>query len=340
MRGARLLVCPPDHFRVAYEINPWMHREVPVDPDRARLQWDALVTTLRAAGAEVVEAPARPGLPDMVFAANAGLVNHGRVVPSRFRHPERRGETDHWRRWFAAAGLAVHELADGHVHEGAGDALPAGDGFLSAYRQRSDAAAHLDLSRALGAAVRPVELADPRYYHLDLCLCPLDERRALVVPGAFDDYGRRVVEAVVPERLVLDDDAARAFVANSVVVGTTVVMPHCPVAVGRRLEAWGFEVAVVEVGEFEKAGGACRCLTLDLGVAVGPSPGNGNGGVGGGGGNGNGNGDGGGDDDRGNDRVGDDDRGGVGGGDNDRVGVGGNDRVGVGGGGGGGDGDR
>ena len=29
-------MCPPEHFGVLYEINPWMHREVAVDLDRAR----------------------------------------------------------------------------------------------------------------------------------------------------------------------------------------------------------------------------------------------------------------------------------------------------------------
>src|SRR5256885_1307523 len=81
---------------------------------------------------------------------------------------------------------------------------------------------------------------DPRCYHLDLTFCPLDERRAITAPGSWDDYGRRVVEAVVPERLELEPDEALTFCANSVVVGDTVVMPACPPRVGRQLDAWGF----------------------------------------------------------------------------------------------------
>jgi N-dimethylarginine dimethylaminohydrolase len=51
--GRRYVMCPPQHFGVLYEINPWMSREVTVDPDRALAQWDGLVATLRAAGAEI-----------------------------------------------------------------------------------------------------------------------------------------------------------------------------------------------------------------------------------------------------------------------------------------------
>jgi N-dimethylarginine dimethylaminohydrolase len=77
-----------------------------------------------------------------------------------------------------------------------------------------------------------------------------------------------VIESLVPEPLVLDDDAVFAFACNSVVVGSTVVMPTCPVDVGRQLEAWGFDVVVLDMSEFQKAGGACRCLTLALDVTL------------------------------------------------------------------------
>jgi ornithine--oxo-acid transaminase len=170
--------------------------------------------------------------------------------------------------WFAARGYTVAELPEDVSHEGAGDALPFGRLFLSGYRFRSDAAAHVELSRLTGVPVRPVELSDPRFYHLDLTFCPLDERRAIVAPQSWDAYGRRVVAAVVPEPLTLEPEETAAFCANSVVVGTTVVMPACPVRVGRQLEAWGFDVEVAPVDEFQKAGGSCRCLTLALDVSV------------------------------------------------------------------------
>ena len=262
-------MCPPEHFGVLYEINSWMHAEVPVDPDRAHDQWNALVATLKAAGASVELMSPREGLPDLVFTANAGVVNGNQFIPARFRHPERQGETPYDIEWFDSRGFQIDELPLGVSHEGAGDALPFGTTLLSGYRQRTDAASHAYLSRLTGVAVRSLELVDERLYHLDLTFCPLDDRRAMVAPQGWDSYGRRVVEALVPELLVLDDDAALQFCANSVVVGTTVVMPACPPPVGRQLEAWGFDVAIVDVSEFQKAGGACRCLTLALDVTLG-----------------------------------------------------------------------
>jgi len=266
--GRRFLLCPPEHFAVAYEINPWMATGVRVDRDRAGAQWDGLRAALLEAGATVELQPPEPSVPDLVFTANAGIVSGRSFVPSRFRHLERQPETALDIAWFEARGYEVHRLSEDVDHEGAGDALPFGGVLVAGHRFRSDAAAHPQLSKLLGVAVRSVELVDPRYYHLDITFCPLDSTRAILWPGAWDAYGRRVMEALVPEPLVLEAEEAQRFVANSVVVGRTVLMPACPPRVGRQLEAWGFVPVEVDVGEFMKAGGGCRCLTLALDVEL------------------------------------------------------------------------
>jgi N-dimethylarginine dimethylaminohydrolase len=267
--GRRLLMCPPDHFGVLYEINPWMHAEVRVRPEVAVTQWEQLAANLRAAGAVVDTMDPHPEVPDLVFTANAGIVNGRQFVPSHFRHPERQGETPINAAWFDAAGFAVDALPIHLDHEGAGDALPfTPEGgqtvLISGYSFRSDAAAVPELGALLGCPVRSVQLVDERLYHLDLTFCPLDDRRALCAPTGWDVYGRKVIEALVPEPLWLEEDEALTFCANSVVVGTTIVMPHTPPRIGRQLEAWGFTVVESRVAEFLKAGGGCRCLTLAL----------------------------------------------------------------------------
>jgi N-dimethylarginine dimethylaminohydrolase len=266
--GHRFLVCRPDTYDVVYEINPWMHKAVRVDREVAIAQWENLVLTLESAGAEVVFQPPVEGLPDLVFTANAGVVNGNTFVPSSFRHPERQGETEEDIGWFAARGFHIGPLPAGLNHEGAGDALPFAGTFLSGYRFRSDIASHAALAAILGVPVLSVELVDERLYHFDLTFCPLDDRRALVAPAGWDRYGARVVEALVPEPFELNVDETFAFCANSVVVGSTVIMPTCSPRLGRQLESWGFDVAICEVGEFLKAGGGCRCLTLALDVAL------------------------------------------------------------------------
>jgi hypothetical protein len=85
----------------------------------------------------------------------------------------------------------VDRLPEDLDHEGAGDALPfTPEGghtvLLSGYSFRSDARAATALADLLGCPVRPIQLVDPRLYHLDLTFCPLDGRRALVAPLGWD----------------------------------------------------------------------------------------------------------------------------------------------------------
>lgn len=271
--GHSYLMCPPGHFQVLYEINPWMHREIPADPQRALAQWTDTVAAIEAAGASVDFIDPVDSLPDMVFTANFGLVDGNRFVASRFRHPQRKEESAHAASWFDHHGFTSEHLPlasaePGVCFEGAGDALPFAGRIVAGYRIRSDFDAHTALAELLGVEVLSIELVDERFYHLDLTFCPLDDRRAIIAPDAWDAYGRAVIERLVPEPLVLDMDEALTFCANSIVIETTVVMPACPPRVGRVLERWGFDVVVSPVDEFLKAGGGVRCLTLALDVSL------------------------------------------------------------------------
>lgn len=260
--GRAYLMCPPDHFDVTYAINPWMDTTVRVDRALAQRQWDSLVATLRAAGATVDALEPQRALPDMVFTANLGVMDGDAFVPARMRHPERVGEPAHAAAWFRARGTRILGLPDGTVQEGAGDALPMAGTLVAGHGARSTREAVDALAAAVDTPVLPVGLHDPRWYHIDITLAPLDDRRAIVFPDAWDREDRAAAMALVAEPLVLEEAEAARFMANSVVVGRTVVMPDCSPRVGRQLEAWGFDVAVVDVGEFRKAGGAVRCLTL------------------------------------------------------------------------------
>jgi N-dimethylarginine dimethylaminohydrolase len=273
--GYRYLMVEPDEFRVDYEINPHMH--VGDQPDRtlARQQWDGLVEAVRSAGAEVEVLPSRSDAPDMVYAMNLGLALSGpqgqRVMLSHMRYPQRRMETPSASAWFRQAGFATSFLGSEGVgpHLEAGDVFAFGDALVVGYGPRSAELALKHLAAELGVRVRGLRITHPGMYHLDLAFCPLDRTRAMVCPAALDRDSARAVLDLVPEPLVLSDEEALTFCANSVVVGTTVLMPACPARVRAQLERWGFEVVLVDVAEFHKGGGSVRCLTNPLDMVVG-----------------------------------------------------------------------
>lgn len=261
---ARILMCPPDHYGIHYEINPWMDRRRQSDHALAVSQWTGLRQLLESAGAEVDCLAAVPGLPDLVFTANAAVVHRDRAVLARFRHPQRQPEEAHTAAWFADHGFQVRRLSDGCFFEGAGDALFCGDTLFAGYRIRSDVRGQQLLGAMLDCRVIPLELVDPYYYHLDTCFCPLAPGVAIYYPGAFDEYGRRVLAELIPALLPVADDEARQFACNAVVVGRTVITnTGCPV-LHAELRQRGFRPRETPLSEFVKSGGSAKCLTLRL----------------------------------------------------------------------------
>jgi N-dimethylarginine dimethylaminohydrolase len=274
----RFLMCPPRHFAVTYSINPWMDPKAWADGGDALAaaapkQWAALNRALLAAGAAVETVKPAPGLPDLVFTANAAVVLDRKALLARFRHPERQGEQPVFAKAFralAARGLIdeVVELPHGAVLEGAGDCLWdrhrklfwMGCGF------RSDAAASLAVERAFGVGCVALELADPSFYHLDTAFCPLPCGAVIYYPGAFTDAARDTIEWLVApaQRIALDRDDAARFAANAVVFGNVIVMSSASAALAATLVARGYVLIETPLDAFQKSGGSACCLTLRL----------------------------------------------------------------------------
>jgi N-dimethylarginine dimethylaminohydrolase len=264
--GRHYLTCRPEHFRVDYAINPWMDTTSPVDHDLVLAQWDGLVDAIERAGATVERIRQNPETPDMVYAMNYGIVDGDHVALTNFRYEQRRPEAEAAEWWFGELGFRTSRIADARVGSfEAGDAFLVGDSLLVAAGPRTDLATHDVLAETFGVRVASVAIVHPALYHLDLSFCPLDETRAIVAPSAWDAEGWRTVQALVPDPLVITEQEAFTFCANSVVVGNVVVMPSgAPTRVVRALEAWGFDVELVDVSELHKGGGSIRCMTLPL----------------------------------------------------------------------------
>jgi N-dimethylarginine dimethylaminohydrolase len=264
MKQPRILMCPPDFYGIEYEINPWMSRSRGSSVEKSHQQWQNLHDALIELGVHIELMTPQKGLPDLVFTANAGLVFGTRFFSSRFRHEVRARETPHFDAWFAAHGFTVEHLPEGMFFEGAGDALFCGQALFAGYRIRSDVNGHQHLGKVLQRLVLPLELVDNRFYHLDTCFCPLAPGEAIYFPGAFDSYGRKVLESHVPRLLAVPESEAVRFACNAVVVGKTVIVNTGSDQLMAGLRAWGYQVRAVELDEFLKAGGSAKCLTLRL----------------------------------------------------------------------------
>lgn len=261
----RYLMCPPVHFRVTYSINPWMDPGKPVDLPLALAQWEDLRDRYRALGHTVEELDPRPGLPDMVYAANGATVVDGRVLGARFAHPERWAEAEVHLEWFRAHGYAeVHEPV--HINEGEGDFAVTASWLLAGRGFRSSPLSHAEAQEFFGRPVVGLDLVDPRYYHLDTALCVLDEEgdEVMYYPGAFSAGSRAVLRRLFPGALIAAEEDAAALGLNAVSDGRHVLLPQAAVGLFGPLRERGYEPIGIDLGELLKGGGSVKCCTQEL----------------------------------------------------------------------------
>jgi N-dimethylarginine dimethylaminohydrolase len=256
-------MCRPEHFAVDYAINPWMDVTRGADRELAIRQWETLRRTYLDLGHEVQLIDPEPGLPDMVFAANGGLVIEGQALGARFTHAERRAEGPAYLRWFESADLkAVTEPV--HVNEGEGDFLVVGGLVLAGTGFRTDPGAHGEVQELFGLPVVSLQLVDPRFYHLDTALAVLGERDVAYYPEAFSPGSRAVLQRLFPHAVLASEADATVLGLNAVSDGRNVVLPSAATDLAAQLRDRGYTPVGVDLSELLKAGGSVKCCTLEI----------------------------------------------------------------------------
>jgi len=278
MMTPRILMCRPEHFGVVYSINPWMDpaewgRDEQALAATSHSQWMALHQTLRNLGARIELVPPAAGLPDLVFTANAAVVMDRKALLARFRHPQRRVEEGQLAITFAALrtrGIIdeIVMLPDDVVLEGAGDCVfdRTRNLFWLGYGQRSDAAATKAVEDVFGLDLVALELADPRFYHMDTALSALPRGEIMYVPEAFTAEGRDIIASRAPksQRVAIAQEDATQLCANAVCIGDALVMSACSDRLRAQLAERGYRVVTTPLTSFLRSGGSAFCLTLRL----------------------------------------------------------------------------
>ncbi|CAD5222412.1 unnamed protein product [Bursaphelenchus xylophilus] len=268
-----ILMCRPTYFQVRYSINPWMKLNQPVDVPKAQSQWNTLKDEIEKAGGvvKVMEPHGAEQFPDLVFTANAATVRNKTAYLANFFYPERQGERYFYGKWFSDNGYVTTGSLD-IPFEGTGDALWAGskrDKLICGVGPRTDVKALDEVHKALNVDGNTpfktvgMRLVDPRFYHIDTALCPLNDDLGIYYPYAFDPISRHNLKNELELIPVSQDDAAR-FACNAVVVGKTVIIHEGSELIARDLERVGYTTVFVNMSEFLKSGGSCKCCTLEI----------------------------------------------------------------------------
>jgi len=297
-------MCPPHHYGVEYVINPWMEGNIgKVDRTLATKQWEDLYNAVSEhATVELIE-PHR-SMPDMVFTANAGVVIPWRdlFVVSYMSKPQRQQEQHLFGAWFERRGYYVryldNELNINNFFEGEGDCLIGERGGTHysyktwahfGYKKRSTYAGtreaygamfdnplhfysvpHSCIDDQLSLPMLSYELQTDQFYHLDTCLAVLKEKRVLYDAALFATSAQSTIPiafSIFDEEadLHVSEEDANQFACNMIVVGRQIIMPVSSPELKAQLKSLGYQVTQLDMSEFIKAGGACKCLVLTLG---------------------------------------------------------------------------
>ncbi|MFE3291492.1 dimethylargininase [Rhodococcus sp. NPDC059234] len=257
------LMCPPTYFDVRYSINEWMDPAEPVDTALAQHQWQSLVDTYRRLGHRVHLVDAVPGLPDMVFVTDSGLVVDGVALGARYRSEHRAPEAEHVLHWFGEHALKRPTRPE-FVNEGEGDLLVVGDIICAGTGFRTDERAHAEVEQHFGRRVVTLRLVDPRYYHLNTALGVIDDHTIAYLPSAFDEGSRATLQSLFPDAILADESDTEWLGLNLVSDGANVVMAAQAHSLAAQLRERGYRPIPVDLSEFLKSGGGIKCCTMEL----------------------------------------------------------------------------
>jgi len=271
----RVLLCPPAYFDVIDQKNPYMAAQVPVNRQEAERQWQGLRSALERSGCEIETIDPVPGLEDMVFAANQAFAGFSEsvgkfVVPSRMVHESRQREVPFYVEWYRRRGFRIIDVDLGNERlEGHGDLLwhpdwsriYAGYGFRST---RKGVEKFADAMAKLGIPVVPLQLVDPRCYHLDTCFCPLNSEAVLIYPQAYAAEALATLKRFWKRVHELTADEAHKFMGNGIVANGSYLTPHITPHLEEILRREDLAPVIVDTSEFEKSGGSLFCMKTFL----------------------------------------------------------------------------
>lgn len=266
--NSHLLVSDTRHFRIEYQINPYMRMTEQPHPEAAKAEHRDIVDAHIAVGRRIEYLPSVPWCPDMVYTANAALVRGNRAVLGRLP-TQRKCERPYFRAWLGAHGFDVVDAP--FPFSGQGDALPCGDLLLAGYGQRTDRRMHGFLAQHLDYDVVSLRTVGPQWYDLDLAVAIIRQPDTVAYcPQALDMVSRRTIRSLGLDLIEVTPCEAEQFALNLVSDGRAVTMTRGAPQFAAALRARGLQVLELSTTQLRKGGGGVRCtsLTLDNPVSI------------------------------------------------------------------------
>jgi hypothetical protein len=270
----------PEAFSLAEQSasdNRYMDLGVGVDPARALAQHQQLQAALSRT-LPTFCFPGRADTPDALFPNNVFATAQGKLVLGHMRHPVRQAEAQREDiRAFFRELLGYGELdlgAQPGVCELTGSLIVDHRRRIGycGLSERCDEAGARAMHQAFGLrATLLFDLAEGEY-HTNVVLSVLAGRAVVIAPDGFADAGvaQAIADFHAPHAIVLQRSQKLAFAGNCLALSPSEVFMSAAGAAAlsarqnEQLQAAGFSLRAVDLGEIEKAGGSLRCCVAEV----------------------------------------------------------------------------
>lgn len=272
----QVMMVKPTYYDVEYVINPHMENQIgEVDAIQAENEWEHLRDGFKELGFKVNLLDGVKGYPDLVFCANQSLPyidddGNRHVLMGVMYSDHRKGEVPYIEQFYKRERYKIHHPDPKKIDsfEGMGDALwHFKRGLIwGAYGIRSSLEVYEQISDLFNVPVIALELQNDKFYHLDTCMCILNEKSVLIYGDAFNDEGIELIRSMFDT--VIDAtsyEAEKLFAVNAACPdGKNVMIQQGCTDVNQKLRDAGFYVHEYSTYEFLKSGGSVFCMKMML----------------------------------------------------------------------------
>ncbi|TSC89204.1 MAG: hypothetical protein G01um10143_585 [Parcubacteria group bacterium Gr01-1014_3] len=279
-----VIVIPPTYFDVVESYNTRMRPDLPYgkpDPRKTFQQWAKMVEILTYdLGVKVEFMNPTIDLHDMAFACDPGLWIDNTFIAANFQPEARRLEVAPFFEAFSRTTTYPRALPEEACFEG-GDCVVVGNTLLLGYGEnRTNRRGVEEVKKILepqAIRVVPIRRVTEEFYHLNSVLTVYPSAGLIAYYAeAFEPDIQEILEknlprmksvalpkdAVYRKQPAIGDEYLYSYCLNSIENNGKVLMSYCSSTHRKLLESHGLQPIVLDCSEFEKSGGAFRCLTM------------------------------------------------------------------------------
>jgi N-dimethylarginine dimethylaminohydrolase len=261
----RVILCQPQYMTIRDVINETQRhfKDEGIHIERALEQHEAMVSTLRQNGVEVILLPYHKKYPEQVFTRDVGFTLGNTIFVADMASKVRQGEDDVLKQWLEDEGFSYYNIIGDNI-EG-GDVIIDRDTIFIGLSERTNQKAVDHITPLLSKFEVKAIPFKAEYLHLDCVFNVVSPDVAIIYPDALTEEDIQLFRSRYKDVIEVTEDEQFTLGTNVLSIGNKKVL-SLPVnkGVNKELRDRGFEVIEVDITEIIKSGGSFRCCTLPI----------------------------------------------------------------------------